>query len=250
MKKNVLTTAAMCAAIVGMVTGCFTSARARTETRHPDGRVTLSEVSIVGTGDKASDIAAEGLFADGSESDLGAGAETAKAKQQSTGVEGAITALSQFTASLGVFAQSIQSGGQTSGYGVGVQAGTAPAAAAVSTPRLSSMAASGVLSGKVAEAKANRKTLVVVAGSPQCGYCTRFDESLNASALPTRADIVLVKEIVPWESNSALDWTGGGDAPIVRVTSWKADGSIACDTKLNRPSVAEVEAAITACVAK
>jgi hypothetical protein len=119
----------------------------------------------------------------------------------------------------------------------------------VSTVRLAA-SASGVLSDKVAAAKSNKKTLVVVAGSPQCGYCTRFEDVVNASTLPSRSDIVLVREIVPWESNSALSWTGGGDAPIVRVTSWNDDGSIACDKKLNRPTVADVESAIGACVVK
>ena len=44
--------------------------------------------------------------------------------------------------------------------------------------------------------------------------------------------------------------TGGGDAPVVRVTRWNADGTELCDKKLNRPNVAEIEAAIGACAAK
>ena len=246
MKKSVwMMAAAMCAAMVGMVAGCFTSAKAYTRV-HPDG-TRESFVRIVGTGDKASEIAAEGLFADGSESDLGAGVENAKAKQQSTGVDGTINALGSI---MGIMAQFMANGQQ---YRVGVGTPAASAMTDSSTDGVSAPAqrtTSGVLSGKVAEAKSNKKTLVVVAGNPQCGYCTRFEDAVNASTLPSRSDIVLVREIVPWESNSALSWTGGGDAPIVRVTSWNADGSIACDQKLNRPSIAEVEAAIGACVAK
>ena len=75
------------AAVVGMVAGCFTSATAYTKKTAPDGTVTESNVKIVGTGDKASQIAAEGLFADGASDDLGAGVKTASASQQSTGIK-------------------------------------------------------------------------------------------------------------------------------------------------------------------
>jgi len=74
-------------AAVGMVAGCFTSATAYTKKTDKDGTVTESKVKIVGTGDKASQIAAEGLFADGASDDLGAGVKTASASQQSTGVK-------------------------------------------------------------------------------------------------------------------------------------------------------------------
>lgn len=71
----------------GMLAGCFTSATAYTETKHTDGSVTVSKVKIIGTGDKASQIASEGLFADGTQEDLGAGVKTASASQQSSGVK-------------------------------------------------------------------------------------------------------------------------------------------------------------------
>ena len=84
--KKLMMGAAMLAA-VGMVAGCFTSARAYTETKHADGSVTVSRVNIIGTGDKASEIAAEGLFVDGTQDDLGAGVKSASATQQSTGIK-------------------------------------------------------------------------------------------------------------------------------------------------------------------
>ena len=84
--KKLISVAAVLAA-VGMVAGCFTSATAYTETKHTDGSVTVSKVKVIGTGDKASEIAAEGLFADGTQEDLGAGVRTASATQQSTGVK-------------------------------------------------------------------------------------------------------------------------------------------------------------------
>ena len=86
MKKMMMMFAAALAA-VGMVAGCFTSATAYTKKTAPDGTVTESKVKIVGTGDKASQIAAEGLFADGAKDDLGAGVKNASATQQSTGIK-------------------------------------------------------------------------------------------------------------------------------------------------------------------
>ncbi len=84
MKKLMMMFAAL-AAVVGMTAGCFTKAVAYTKT-NPDGSKE-SRVTIVGTGDKASQIAAEGLFADGASEDLGAGVRTASASQQSIGIK-------------------------------------------------------------------------------------------------------------------------------------------------------------------
>ena len=102
--------------------------------------------------------------------------------------------------------------------------------------------------GAAAEARAAGKTLVVVAGHPLCGYCTRFEAALNASGIPARTDVVLLRELNPWESNAAYRWTGGGNAPIVRVTRWDASGGLVCDRKLNRPGVADLTAALDACL--
>ena len=87
--KKLISVAAMLAA-VGMVAGCFTSATAYTETKHADGSVTVSKVKVIGTGDKASQVAADGLFADGTQEDLGAGVKTASANQKSTGIDGTL----------------------------------------------------------------------------------------------------------------------------------------------------------------
>ena len=87
--KKMMMFAAMLAA-VGMAAGCFTSATAYTETKHADGSVTVSKVKVIGTGDKASQVAADGLFADGTQEDLGAGVKTASANQKSTGIDGTL----------------------------------------------------------------------------------------------------------------------------------------------------------------
>lgn len=245
--KKLISVAAVLAA-VGVVAGCFTSATAYTETKHTDGSVTVSKVKVIGTGDKASQVAAEGLFADGTAEDLGAGVKTASASQTSTGIDGTLAAAGN------LFAQGVQAG--MAAYGAGIVGNGTQSASVATRPPLDSVssarpvATGAILSGKVAEAKSAGKALVVVAADPACSYCAKFDAAVVSSTLATRNDIVFVREMAPWTDNSALAWTGGGDAPIVRVTTWKPDGSVACDQKLNRPSVAEVEAAITACVAK
>lgn len=111
MKKLIMFAAVLAA--VGMVAGCFTSARAYTETKHADGSVTVSKVNIIGTGDKASEIAAEGLFVDGTQEDLGAGVKTASANQKSTGIAESFRAFGDMT---GVIAQAI-------GVGIGIGRG-------------------------------------------------------------------------------------------------------------------------------
>ena len=98
--KKLISVAAMLAA-VGMVAGCFTSATAYTETKHADGSVTVSRVKVIGTGDKASEIAADGLFADGTQEDLGAGVKTASATQQSTGVKETLEGMGVLLGGLG-----------------------------------------------------------------------------------------------------------------------------------------------------
>jgi hypothetical protein len=90
MKMKTLISVAAILAACGMVAGCFTSATAYTEKTNPDGTKTVSRVSVIGTGDKASQVAAEGLFADGTQDDLGAGVKTASANQKSTGIDGTL----------------------------------------------------------------------------------------------------------------------------------------------------------------
>lgn len=123
MKKLMMLVALV--AVMGMMTGCVTRATAYTKT-FPDGSKE-SRVSIVGTGDKASEVAAEGLFADGTAEDLGAGVKSAKANQQSTGIDGTINALTGLCANLAQLAAASQ--------GVKV-----PAAASVAAPTASTKA--------------------------------------------------------------------------------------------------------------
>jgi len=247
MKRVMMMVAAV--SVCGMVAGCFTAATAWTEKTNPDGTKTVSKVRVIGTGDKASQVAAEGLFADGAADDLGAGVKTASANQKSTGIDGTLAGLGTVLQGMAQFMAAAHVAGIAGNGTQSASVATRPPLG-VGVSSAMSVATGAILSGKVAEAKAAGKTLVVVAGSPDCSYCTSLDSAINGSALPSRSDIVLVRETAPWASNSALAWTGGGDAPVVRVTRWNADGTESCDTKLNRPNVAEIEAAIGACAAK
>jgi len=126
--------------------------------------------------------------------------------------------------------------------------GAAEGAAPPSLGRPRALNPNADVEGAAAEARAAGRTLVVVAGHPLCGYCTRFETALAASGMPAREDIVLVRELNPWESNAAYRWTGGGNAPIIRVTRWDSSGGLVCDRKLNRPGVADLAAALDACL--
>lgn len=100
LKKEIVELVVTGAAFVCLValllatSGCFTSATAVTEKRTPDGTYERSKVSIIGTGDKASEVATEGLTAEGGDV-LGAGVANASSKQQSTGIDGTVNAISQ-----------------------------------------------------------------------------------------------------------------------------------------------------------
>jgi hypothetical protein len=70
------------------------------------------------------------------------------------------------------------------------------------------------------------------------------------AAFAARTDIVLYREHAAWDRNQALRWTGGGNAPIMRVTKWTNTGAVICDQKINRPqTIADIDAALTVCIA-
>ena len=89
-----------------LLAGCFSRSVATYEEREG---LKMSTIRLVGTGDKASEIAAEGLFAD----EDGAGLSKANASQQSTGIAESFRAFGDMT---GVIAQAI-------GVGIGLGRG-------------------------------------------------------------------------------------------------------------------------------
>lgn len=112
MKK--LTTIVMMLTAMAVMTGCLTNAGAKTRTKTTtltDGTVIEereSEVSVLGTGDKVSQIAADGMFADGTSEDLGAGVKKASASQQSTGIGETLTGLGSIMKGMAEYAAATQ----------------------------------------------------------------------------------------------------------------------------------------------
>ena len=252
--KFLTVTAALCIGL--FVAGCLTRGEAYTKKTLPDGTVIESRASIFGTGDKASEVAAEGLFADGTDEDLGAGFKQASAKQTSTGIDGTLAGMGTMFQGLAQLASAMQAAKTPAiaaqSASVASDADTvnySPATAAAATE--AAVDGSSSLAAKIKEAKEKLKPLVVVAGNTGCGYCTRLDAALDADTeFLTSPDFVLYRETSPWATNAAGKWTGGGLFPVVRVTEWDADGKIVCDTKLNRPAIADIKTAITKCFAK
>ena len=241
-------------------TACFTSASARTKKIAPDGTVTESCVKLIGTGDKASQIAAEGMLADGTDADFSAGVRNAAAEQKSTGIDGALKGLSELMIGAAQFAQAIQNA--KTGAALAQIQSTQPSicipeSEVVSevpdiTGALPTEDFAGVsLKAKIAEAKSTGKPLIVIAGNTGCGYCTKLDSLLNASPeIVGNSDYIFYRETSPWATNKAAKWTGNGKFPVLRVTRW-ADGKIVCDKKVNRPtSIADITEAIGNCYVK
>ncbi len=156
MKKTMMFAAL--AAVAGMVAGCFTSATAYTKKTAPDGTVTESKVKIVGTGDKASQIAAEGLFADGAKDDLGAGVKTASASQQSTGIKETLEGMGVLLTGIGSLVAKTQGVPITS-------VGTTDTAPAVSAETDHSTEGFGGSPGAAGEG---------VYGRPSCSRCRAY----------------------------------------------------------------------------
>ena len=194
------------AAVAGMVAGCFTSATAYTETTHADGSVTVSKVKVLGTGDKASQVAAEGLFADGTQEDLGAGVKTASASQQSSGVKETLEGMGVLLGGLG----SLMARSQV----LSVQAGAAAAERGYTyyTDPSYDTAQTGY-TGSPGE------TGIGVYGQSGCGRCSAY-----AAAHPDIAIIDIAdarNRAAMWDALRTRGYTGTSVALPVAVT---ADG--------------------------
>ena len=204
MKKSVWIMAAVCVAmVVGMVTGCFTSAKAYTRV-HPDG-TRESWVKVVGTGDKASEVAAEGLFADGSESDFGAGVESAKAKQESTGIKEAfegVNGLLLGVAQLLSRAQGAPASDVVADAGGGVSGG-----GVVSSTAPAKIAGDGV-------------SVVILGNRSTCGYCQTLWSGLDVDEVSSAlcgANVIDADAASAPQTYAALRPQGSFSYPLVLV---------------------------------
>lgn len=208
------------AAVAGMVAGCFTSATAYTETTHADGSVTVSKVKVIGTGDKASQIASEGLFADGTAEDLGAGVKSASASQTSTGIDGTLAGLGTVLQGMAQFlAASHVAGNGTQSASVAPEAGGAQSISEiVRGPSGDRSAVSGV-GGATVAIIGNRKT---------CAYCRTLWAGIDAAAL---SDAVCGAAVIDADATAnASEYakykpSGAFAYPLIRV--YGADGKLA-----------------------
>ena len=170
------------AAAAFMAAGCVTRVTARTRS-NTDGS-TESYVTVLGTGDKASDVASEGLFADGTRETLGAGVANAKASQQSTGVDGALAAAGN------LFAQGVQAGMAAYGMRAAPAAGGAGAAArpAAGTrdPPVYAPAAAPVSAPLSAVSGDGYGFVAVLGNRATCPLCRSLWAGLDAAALSER----------------------------------------------------------------
>ncbi len=197
--KTLISVAAILAAC-GMVAGCFTSATAYTEKTNPDGTKTVSRVSVIGTGDKASQVAAEGLFADGAADDLGAGVKTASANQKSTGIKETLEGMGVLLTGIGSLVA------KTQGIPVGaiapVSTDTAPAVSAETDHSTEGFSASPGAAGEG------------VYGRPSCSRCQAYKaahpdvQMIDIDVAANRADM--------WAALKLRGFTGGSvDLPVV-----------------------------------
>ena len=181
MKKMMMFAA--CAAMVGMVAGCFTSATAHTEKTNPDGTKTVSRVSIIGTGDKVSQVAADGLFADGTQEDLGAGVRKASAKQQSTGIDGTVNALAGLMAGMAQFMAASQSVPAVKTQIATPVAATTPNASPYTFAAATTGGGSAVSATVPATISGDGISVVVLGNRSTCGYCQSLWGGLDVAAL-------------------------------------------------------------------
>lgn len=158
-----------------MMTGCFTAATAWTERTNPDGTKTVSKVRVIGTGDKASEVAAEGLFADGTTEDLGAGVSKANASQQSSGIDGTVNALGSLMSGMAQFmAQARAVPAIIPGTPNGTSAASAPVKGEYDSP---------VPTGTVTALPGTGIGVVVLGNRATCGYCDAFWARMDAKDL-------------------------------------------------------------------
>ena len=217
--KKLISVAAVLAA-VGMLAGCFTSATAYTETTHADGSVTVSKVKVIGTGDKASQIASEGLFADGTAEDLGAGVKTASASQTSTGIDGTLAGLGTVLQGMAQFmAAAHVAGNGTQSASVASEAGGAQSISGiVRGPSGDRSAVSGV----------GGATVAIIGNRETCAYCRMLWAGIDAAALSDAvcgAAVIDADAAANPEAYQARRPSGAFAYPLIRV--YGADGKLA-----------------------
>ena len=221
--KKLISVAAVLAA-VGMLAGCFTSATAYTETTHADGSVTVSKVKVIGTGDKASQIASEGLFADGTADDLGAGVKTASASQTSTGIDGTVNALGGLMVGMAQFMAASQSVPAAKAQIATPVAATADATTPNAAPY--TFAAATTEGGKAVSAtvpvtiSGDGISVVILGNRSTCSLCQSLWDRLDVAALSAAlcgANVIDADAQAAPETYAKLRPQGAFSYPLVLV---------------------------------
>ncbi len=179
---RIMLIAASIAVISAHLCGCFTSAKAYTKTINPDGTETISFVGVVGTGDKASQVAAEGLFADGAPDAFGAGVKSASANQTSTGIDGTLAGLGSLMQGMAQFAAVMQSGGIVGGTAPKIQAAGSNSDTVIDMPAIGAKtiapsAPKSAISGE------GGNEVVILGNRTTCSLCRALWGKVDASAL-------------------------------------------------------------------
>jgi hypothetical protein len=250
--KKLFTICALIAA-TACLSGCFTKAAAHAKkTTAPDGTLTLeSDISIIGTGDKASQVAAEGMFADGADDTLGAGVKNAKASQQSTGIKETFEGMGTFMGGLGQFMAASQ--------GVPKVAAIKPAA------DVEGEDAEPAVTATAAEPKATAtpRSVITSEGAPilailgnraTCPRCRALWQGLDSAALATAlcgASVIDADKSENAAEYARIRPSGGFSYPLALV--YAADGTLAGQFSAAGMSQAQlvdkVKALVPACAA-
>jgi len=194
-------------------TGCFTSAKAYTKSTTPDGVVTESYVSVTGTGDKTSQMAAEGMFADGTVEDLGAGLKNANASQQSTGIDGTMKGM---VSMMSMFIQ-----------GMEAYQGRVPSVKPQVKPPVDTRPGVAI-TRPIPQPKAPRSTvsgegvpeIVIFGNRDTCGRCSRLWEDLDVLAMSEAACGASITDADATDNNAVYEARkprGGFAYPYVAV---------------------------------
>ena len=261
MKKfNVFAALVAVLVVCGCSTALVSNLATYEKTTAPDGTVTEkrhAENRISALGDRAVEQNLKGSLADATEDDLSAGVREsgqrsesgaiAEVAKEGLGLARDYARLQALQAPLAAAQAAPQA--QSGSGGVNAAAGTGSVTQEQSNlPAVST----AVLEEHRLEAVRSGKTLIVVSCAEVCSRCRAFKTALDAdTGFAERLNaFVYAPMTADWASNPTVNWTGGGAAPVVRVTLFDSSGKVVCDKKLNNPTLAQVEAAAKSCTAE
>lgn len=236
------------------VSGCLTSITAETKKTAVDGSVTLAKVRVFGTGDKVAQSAAEGLFADGTDEDLGAGVKKASAKQESSGIEGSLKGMGDFMGGVAQFmlaVKELQDPTPTVKKPVVVDQDTESAEVDTSSPppTASETTPKSVVSAEGAP------TVAILGNRVTCSLCRTLWSELNATTLSESlcgASVIDADKTANSAEYARLRPKGAFKYPLVMVfdSDDKLVGQFSGAGMTQAAMASKVQALIPSCAAK